>query len=65
MMESLKSVLVTEGDLVSGNEGRKFVGIFSKQKKISPPHPLVYMLGVRVELAEMLGDSIENLSGCY
>lgn len=27
MVESLKSALVTEGDLISGNEGRELVGI--------------------------------------
>lgn len=65
MVESLKSALVTEGDLVSGNEGRELMGFFSKQRKIIPPHSLVHMLGVRVELAEGLGDNFEDLSGCY
>lgn len=54
-----------ERSLISGNEGRELVRIFSKQRKISPPHPVVPMLGVRVELTERLGDDIEDLSGCY
>lgn len=68
MAESLKSALVMERDHISGNErggGRGLVGIFSKQRRISPPRPLVHMLGVRVELAERLVDSFEDLSECF
>ena len=67
MAESLKSALVMERDHISGNErgGRGLVGIFSKQRRISPPRPLVHMLGVRVRLAKRLGDSFEDLSECF
>lgn len=67
MAESLKSALVTERDHISGNERGwgGLVGIFSKQRRISPPYPLVHMLGVRVELAERLGNSFEDLSECF